>query len=222
VGPTCQTPSPLWARAWDPSISTLPRPSLRLTPTTALFGPAPVARHDVGGGAPVSPIRWSEPYHPPRATAPRTVPTTTSLRPLRCRPRPPRSAPTRPPSCTALERCPRWAADVEVGTTSMGGSHGGRDGLDERNHGGEDGFDGRRPRGRAQRTRWVASVVTSMRRGQAAWAPRGQAQRTRWVASVVISMRRGQAAGAPRWRPRCGAGEQHRVPRHHAVRAPRR
>jgi hypothetical protein len=78
-------------------------------------------------------------------------------------------------------------------TSSMGSgrggrdNHGGDDGLDGSSHGGEDGLDGRRPRDRARRTRWVASVVTSMRRGQEVWVPQ--------------------------WRPRCGAGEQHGAPR---------
>jgi hypothetical protein len=57
-------------------------------------------------------------------------------------------------------------------TSSMGSGRGGGDGLDRRNHGGGDGLDGRWPRDRAWRTRWVASVVTSMRCGQAAWVPR--------------------------------------------------
>jgi hypothetical protein len=48
--------------------------------------------------------------------------------------------------------------------SSMGGGHGGGDGLDGHSHGGEDGLDKRRPRGRARRTRWAAS----MRRGRAA------------------------------------------------------
>jgi hypothetical protein len=55
--------------------------------------------------------------------------------------------------------------------SSMGSGRGGGDGLDGRSHRGEDGLNGRRPQGRARQTRWVALVVTSMRRGQAACAP---------------------------------------------------
>jgi hypothetical protein len=80
-----------------------------------MFGPPPAARHGDGGGTAVSPIKCWEPYPPPRATMPRTAPTATSLRPLRCHPQPPRSAPTRPPSCTMLGRHHQWAADAEMG-----------------------------------------------------------------------------------------------------------
>jgi hypothetical protein len=121
VGPTRQAPSPLWARAHGthPSAPFLARVTNKQPP---LFGPAPAARHDVGGGVAASPIKCREPYPPPRATVPRTAPAAASLRPLRCRPRPPRSTQTRPPSCAALGRRPRWAADAEAGATTEVGT----------------------------------------------------------------------------------------------------
>jgi hypothetical protein len=79
--------------------------------------------------------------------------------------------------------------------SSMGSGRGGRDDLDRHNHRGEDGLNGRRPQGRSRQTRWMASVVTSMRRGQAACAPR-------WRPRCGV----GEQHGAPRWRPPCGVG----------------
>jgi hypothetical protein len=95
------------------------------------------------------------------------------------------ASPLHPDKAAFLRRA---RAASSMGSGRGGGrNNGGGDGLDGRSHGGEDGLDGRWPRGQARQTRWVASVVTSMRCGQAAWAPR--------------------------WRPRCGAGEQHGAPR---------
>jgi hypothetical protein len=103
-----------------PTINTLPCPFLRLTPTTAHVRSCSRCSPWCRRWSSSEPIRCREPYPPPRATAPRTAPATASLRHLRCRPRPPRSAPTRPPSCAALGRRPRWVAATEAGTASTG------------------------------------------------------------------------------------------------------
>jgi hypothetical protein len=76
--------------------------------------PAPAACYDADGGAVVSPIRCREP-HPSRAMAPCSASAASSSRPLPCRPQPPRSAPTRPPSCTARLSLAMWVRVVVTG-----------------------------------------------------------------------------------------------------------
>jgi hypothetical protein len=81
---------------------------------SSCFNPAPAARHDVDGGAVVSPIRCWEP-HPPRTTAPYSAPAALSSRPPPCCPQPPRSAPTRSSSCTARLSLAMWVRVVVTG-----------------------------------------------------------------------------------------------------------
>jgi hypothetical protein len=112
-------------------------------------GAAPAARHDAGGGAAANPIRCREPHPPPHATEPRSAHAAASSRPPRCLPAPPRQGRLPAPRASRQRRGHVWWWQ---GCNRQRRKWRGR----------------RRPRGRARRTLWAASAVTSMRRGRAA------------------------------------------------------